>query len=464
MTQLSAPDQGELLAGRYRLDDCISEPDDLGKSLWRGTDEMLNRTVAIEVQVPGGDAADALIDAAVTAGRISHPNVAGVYDAVNSPTQAFVVREWVDGSSLTAVLTADGPMHPGRAATLIRGVADGVAAVHANEHAHGALTPDNVLVRSAGEVSLTGLRLSPDASYEADMRAIGGLLYAALTAHWPAELGQHPTLPDAVRVDGVLCSPSQVRAGIPGYLDALAIDLLDPSVAAPEAAEFAAELRRYDVTDPELSALTALDPEPPPFRPMWKRMVVPIAAVACIAAAGMLIGTRGLPHFSDDNYPISDDPTKRSNQANIGPLPLVSAQIMDPEGDGSELDGADRTIDKDDETSWITDAYYNQPEFGGIKSGMGVVVDLGEVRDVREVTAKLTEDGARVELRAALESAGDPSGFTPVGEIATNADRTVTFKLDKPAQARYVLLWITRLPQSGQGSYSLGVSEISVVG
>lgn len=461
MTHVSTPDKGELLADRYRLDTQIVSANGNGHSVWRGTDEMLNRTVTIELQVPGGDEAQPLIDAAVTTGGIGHPNVAGVYDAVNDAARAFVVREWVEGRTL-AQLISEGTLSPARTASLIKGVADGVAAIHAAGHAHGGLNPDTVTIGVDGEVTLAGLELTPDASYGHDMRAIGGLLYTALTGHWPAELGPHSTLPDAVRVDGALCSPRQVKAGIPAYLDALAVDLLDTSVAAPQASDLAAELRRYDVTDPELSALTALEPEPAPIRPLWKRSIVPIAAVICIAVAGLLVGTRGLPYFSDNGYPISDDPTKNKPNVNTKPLPLASATILDPEGDGTELDGARNAIDGNDTTSWAPDSY-SDADFGGIKRGMGIVVDLGAEQDVRSVTAQFTKAGATVELRTATKQANSVNGFTATGETHSNAEKSTTFELDKPVKARYLLLWITALPEGGGDGYgySVGVSEIS---
>src|SRR2546423_734059 len=84
-------------------------------------------------------------------------------------------------------------------------------------------------------------RADDGTTQESDVRAVAAILYCALTGHWPREGGTKSQLPDAVRVDGDrVAAPRQVRAGVPGYLDELTVDLLNPDVPLPTAAELAA--------------------------------------------------------------------------------------------------------------------------------------------------------------------------------------------------------------------------------
>jgi hypothetical protein len=54
----------------------------------------------------------------------------------------------------------------------------------------------------------------------ADTTALARMLYALLTGYWP---GDEPTaLPRAPRHKGRVCTPRQVRAGVPALLDAIA--------------------------------------------------------------------------------------------------------------------------------------------------------------------------------------------------------------------------------------------------
>lgn len=466
MTQVGAPVQGEVLASRYRLDEVLLADPSVGHALWRGTDGLLNRPVAIELRVPGGPAAEAMIRAAVTAGRIVHPNVVGVYDAVDEGERAFVVREWVEGVSLAAAVR-EGPLYPNRAALLARTAADALAAIHAAGYVHGNLQPRTVLLGHDDEITLTDLRLGPDSDQQHDVRSIGGLLYCALTSHWPHALSADDSgLPDAVHVDGRLLSPRQVRAGIPGYLDALTMDLLDPTVAAPPAAELAAELRRYDVADPELGALTTITPEPAERKSPWKRIAVGVGGLAVVVITAVLIAVNGFGGGPGEEIPASNDPTKGGSSATPRQLTVIkptNAQLIDPKGDGEEIDGVSNAFDGIPTTAWETDSYKGRPDFGGIKPGMGLVADLGEAKQVREVTVVFDVPGATADVRVSDQQGDTADSYTVVGQAQTANSTTVTYKLAEPANNRYVLVWVTSLPSRDSG-FKIGIAEIKISG
>ncbi len=466
MTQLGAPTRGEVLAGRYRLDDIVTADPHSGHAFWRGTDSLLNRPVSIELRVPGGPAAKAMIAAAVTAGRIVHPSVVGVYDAVDEGPRAFVVREWVEGDTLLDAVR-ESPLDPARAAALARTAADALAGIHATGHAHGNLQPEAVLIGVDGEVTLTDLRLGDASAHPFDVRGVGGLLYAALTGHWPADLPPHRTgLPPAVVVDGRMCSPSQCRAGIPSYLDALTMDLLDPAVPPPPAAELAVELRRYDIADPEMSTLGMIAPEPAAEERSWKRAAVLGAGLAVIVGAGLVFGTVGLPNFGGTDYPPAADPTRTSPSAaaTAAAFTLAGASIVDGRGTVDESDkNAGKTTDGDAATVWSTDEY-NNADLLGFKKGMGIVVDLGEAKSVRRVAVGLATSGATLEVRLATEESDDPTTYQVAAAEQQADGDTVVYTLANPTNARYVLVFITALPPNGEGKYQLGISEIKVSG
>lgn len=460
MTQVGAPLQGEVLAARYRLDEVVWADPTSGHAFWQGTDSLLNRLVSIELRVPGGPAAAPMIAAAVTAGRIVHPGVIGVYDAVDEGAQAFVVREWVVGTTLLDAL-AEGPLHPTRAAVVARTAAEAVAAIHGLGTSHANLQPATVLVDDDGDVTLTELALDGTAGQRLDVRAIGALLYACLTGHWPDEVPPHGTgLPDALRVDGRLCSPRQVRAGIPGYLDALTMDLLDPSVAPPSAAELASELRRYDVADPELSALGVLTPDPPVRNARWKRAAVLVAGLVVILAAGLAFGTIGLPDFGNGNLPRAAKTPSRPSTAPLTAVTPLAARIVDDNGVSEGDRAPQKAIDGQPATSWRTDRY-RDIDMRGLKKGIGLSLDLGSTRAVRTVTVQLATPGEVVELRTSAQDSSTSGGYTPVGTAQTATGTSVTFTLATPVQARYLLVWFTRLAPFKDG-YAAVVSEISV--
>jgi hypothetical protein len=447
-----------MLAGRYRLDECVAEYPRTQRTLWRGTDDVLNRLVAVELQVPGGPGAADFLTSAITVSRIVHSSVIGVYDAVDEGERAYVVREWVRGSSLASCVR-DSPLTPERAAAVARAAAEGVAALHAAGFAHGNLNPSSVLLDADDKVTLTDLRPSDDSATRADLRALGALLYATLTGRWPAEIpSPQPGLPDAVRADGKVCSPRQVRAGIPAYLDALTMDLLDPALPPPSAAELASELRRFDAPDASVGILDDLPEEDEERRPAWVKIGFSVVGVVVVALLGWLIGNSGLAGGGvPGRYPGAEDPTG-TRSASAKPLTISGVDILDPAGDGTELDGAPLAADGDRATAWKTDVY-TRPEFGNIKPGMGVRIDLGSAQAVGQVTAYLNAPGASIELRVG-DGGQDPATYRTI-LTRSDAGAEVSFTVPGGVDSRYWLVWITSLPPKGDG-YGVEVREITL--
>ncbi|SDO04003.1 protein kinase family protein [Geodermatophilus sp. DSM 45219] len=177
---------------------------------WRAKDRILNRDVAIRVHTPGGPAAREWITRALTAGGLATPALAMVYDAAEGSGDpqtpggaAYVVNEWIEGRTLAERL-AEGPMPEREARTVLRRLAEGVAAAHRVGLAVGGLTPETVVLRPNG---LVGLRSVPAASgtVQGDVAALGGLLEFCLTGRRPdgtaggATAGMPPDLAALVR-------------------------------------------------------------------------------------------------------------------------------------------------------------------------------------------------------------------------------------------------------------------------
>ena len=118
---VGTPTIGEVLADRYELQEHINN-DAVGRQVWRGIDIILRRPVAVVMRYPGGSAAVEMLDAAVAARRVVHPHLVDVYDAIDEGARAYVVREWVDGSSLRE-LVAEAPLEADRATTVTAAVA-----------------------------------------------------------------------------------------------------------------------------------------------------------------------------------------------------------------------------------------------------------------------------------------------------------------------------------------------------
>jgi eukaryotic-like serine/threonine-protein kinase len=484
------PTAGEILAERYELTEHVND-DSAGRQVWRGVDVVLRRPVAVVMRYPGGESAMEMLQAAVAASRVIHPNLVGVYDAIDEGERAYVVREWVDGTSLRDTVGTD-PLDPAHATTVTHSVCGAVAAVHATGMVHGNIHPGTVLIADDGRVVLADAR-ADGTTQEFDIRAVGGILYFALTGHWPAaETGRSGGVRDAVRDNsGALAAPRQVRAGVPTYLDDLAMDLLDPALAPPSADVLAAELGRLDAASEEQFLddvgplrFTAAEDDPPPLSPRTRRRVLGgVAGLMVIALTGLIIGINalagsdnrgasGTTPSADVTTPDADD-TPAAVSPKPVPLDADKVRIVDPQGDGGELDDAEKVVDGDDNTAWYTDRYRNHANFGNRKDGMGVLLDLGEPRAVSDVQVQLSARGASLELRAGNTDPGEGRqgdlqivrSFTKIGEpFDADSATKVTFSGFQEGQRfRYVLVWITKLPRAEEGSgYKIGVQEITV--
>ncbi|KRC68084.1 MULTISPECIES: protein kinase family protein [unclassified Nocardioides] len=214
---------GDVLAGRYRLIDLLSESG--GGRFWRAHDAVLERFVALHVIAEDDPRAPGLVAAARTSAGVLDPRILRVLDAEQEDGRCFVVNEWGTGTSLDILVTHAGPLGPRRAAWLVADVAAAIARAHAAGVTHGRLNPENVLIDRYGSVRLIGMCVDaalhglPAGDVQGDLEDLGGLLYCALTGVWPGPSGS--IVPAAPRENGAFLSPRQVRAGVPNQLDLL---------------------------------------------------------------------------------------------------------------------------------------------------------------------------------------------------------------------------------------------------
>lgn len=143
----------------------------------------------------------------------------------------------------------------------------------------------------------------------------------------------------------------------------------------------------------------------------------------------------------------------------ITTLTPATAAAFGPAGtaDGDNPNIASQAIDNSTSTDWQSN-WYATAAFGDLKSGTGLLVDMGSQVTIDQVTILLgAESGAILELKT-----GDSLSSLSTRATATNAGGQVTLKVK--TTARYVLLWFTQLPPDGDGTYQISVYNITCKG
>jgi eukaryotic-like serine/threonine-protein kinase len=264
----------------------ILEPigiDGIGE-MFRARDTKVGRTVALKIVGPrlAGDPATLarLLEDATQASRLSHPNIATLWEFGEADGRTYLAYEFASGRRLSD--EAGGTAMPlRRALDLAVQIADGVAEAHAHGIIHGDLRPDTIIVTPKGSAKILDFGMTqwtrggalrnaagrdPDAlpadstnvlgylspeqaigsavDTRTDVFSLGAIAYELVTGRNPFAA---PT-PPATVINVITAQPapvSEINPSAPKELDAILAHALAPNLEARQqsAAALAAELR-----------------------------------------------------------------------------------------------------------------------------------------------------------------------------------------------------------------------------
>ncbi|MFF4988819.1 protein kinase family protein [Streptosporangium saharense] len=501
----SVVEPGTKLAERFRLEDRVHESD--GATLWKAIDEVLARPVAVYTFDPGFPRLNEVISAARVASRLTDPRLTQVFDATTEDDgRSYVVSEWVSGETLTDMVAA-GPLEPERAAALVAEAAEALAHAHEAGLAHLCLTPEHLVWTAAGStVKVLGLGIdaalmdvSNEEAARADTEGLGRLLYAGLTGHWAGE--EDLGLPPAPMADGHFCTPRQVTAGVPGYLDAITCRAmlpegkrgLAPFATPAELAEALSSVPRpvpmptpMPVPAPQpVSALrsdgvdTAAPQRPAPpvqHRPappssngggMLGKVAMTTIVLLVMAAVGVGAWTigRSIGNADTPATDVTATPTQAApvETREVKPESATGFDPLSTDGDHEERpELAPNAVDGKPSTDWHTQSYASV-DFGNLKKGVGLLLDLGQSVPVKQVTVDFGSQtsGGTAEIR--VGGSADLNSLKAVHKFSGLGGKK-TYSADSTEKGRYLLVWFTKLPDQPtyQGMFRGSVFDVKV--
>jgi putative peptidoglycan lipid II flippase len=499
--------------GRYRL--LAPHGGARGLKFWQAHDVKLDREVALtfvdaDQRAAGEPAGDndgpqAVLSRTLRLGRINSPGLARVLDVVRGSSGGIVVAEWTRGRSLREM--AETVPSPIGAANAIKSLAAAAEAAHRGGGALSIDHPDRVRISTKGDAVLAFPATLGDADPGADVRGLGAMLYALITARWP--LGEPASadgtpgkgartvggmaLADRTSV-GAPVEPRAIRPDVPFEISAVAVRALEQNTGIRTAATVQHILGQAAVVNEQTEMIPALrlgqrapgasghalaDPEDAAAE--QKKSNLMIAAMVGLGAVVVIIlgllgwwianffagGSSDAP-LTQQNFgltttvaaPAAPGDTAAPAAPAATPIPIASVEVFSPQGSADNPGTVDNVLDNNPSTVWDTDSYF-QP-FPSLKNGVGLLTTLDRPSNISSVYINSPSPGTVVEIRSATSSSPTLDQTQVIGSATlTNGLNDISVRPDGPVD--HVLFWITDLSTAGGNNRST-IADIGVTG
>ncbi|GAA2742896.1 hypothetical protein GCM10009868_14650 [Terrabacter aerolatus] len=354
------------IAQRYSLGERIAVGG-MGE-VYLATDDRLGRQVAVKVLSPAfaesPDFVERFRREALTAARLSHPNIAQVYDYGVDGASHFIVMEYAEGSDLAHLIREHGRLTPSDAVRVAEQVCAALAVAHRAGVVHRDVKPGNVIVRADGTVKVTDFGIARalgqasitdtgtvmgTAAYVApeqargeattpssDLYSLGILLFQMLTGAVPFE-GDTPVAVALRHLDEPVPLPSSRVADLPANLDDVVVRATakSPSDRYPDADAMAAALRGHEaLADAATRALPSGE-------------ATAVLDVAAGAASGAAAGAASVAAASTARFPASGAEAASGSAAVADPAndPATSTAMMPAVSSARPVGPAESTAD-----------------------------------------------------------------------------------------------------------------------
>ena len=489
---------GTVIADRYELEELVGTGG--MSSVFRAHDTLLERRVALKLLhdhiAQDLKQVERFKHEARAVAQLSHPNIVTVIDRGERDGRQFIVFEYVEGENLKQLVVRSGPLPVRQALDVVLRIAQALAFAHNHGLVHRDVKPQNVLLPVGGEPKVTDFGIARSLDVEGlartgsvvgtshyiapeqargeavdartDVYSLGAVLFELLTGEVPFP-GESFVAVALRHVNEPPPSVCERRSEVSARLDAAVARAMakSPDERFQSMGEVVAELaacldelgpdseHEATMVVPAVKGPPRMPPRDAPRRRRRRRLPLAIAA-ALAAAAGAVALVYGLSDLGGGGGTKEGTKEGTKPPGGLSSLPLEAVATRDPEGDGNEHDELiANATDGNPDSYWTTEGY----DLGlGKKSGVGLVLDVGQAVEVAEVRVVSDTPGFTAEIQAA-DSAGGP--FTQVASPVEVSDAH-TFALQPETSARYFVVWITQLAHPDK--YRVHLNEVTARG
>ena len=313
--------------------------------VYEGWDPIIARRVAIKTVKLPEHADDPETEEALArfrreaqaAGRLTHPNIVGVFDYGETDDLAYIVMEFVDGPPLKSLLDKEERFALTDAMRVMEDLLAGLQFSHERGVVHRDIKPANVMLTSGGQVKIadfgiariesssmtqagtllgTPAYMSPEqfmgqvVDARTDIYSSGVLLYQLLTGERPFEGGLSAIMHKALNTEPP--APSQLSVTAPPALDAVVRKAMAkrPEDRFASATVFAEAVRTalanpVSVVEPESEDEATMVAAPAPVVPAAAPQVREARAATAISASAVVAAAR-CPFVRADDLDCGD--------------------------------------------------------------------------------------------------------------------------------------------------------------
>lgn len=248
--------ESRVFGGRYELIQMVGEG---GMSfVYKALDKVLDRIVAVKVLkdefARDRNFVEKFRTEALSAARISHPNIVNIFDVGQDGDAYYIVMEYVDGKTLHDIIRDYAPLPVDKAVDIAIMICDGIHHAHEKGVIHRDIKPHNILVTEHGIVKVADFGIaramskstitygnnivgsvhyiSPEQAKgepitrTTDIYSLGCVLYEMLTGHVPFQ-AESPITIALKHIHDEPLSPRSLNPAIPMAIEGIILKAME---------------------------------------------------------------------------------------------------------------------------------------------------------------------------------------------------------------------------------------------